>query len=71
MERNIDQLPFTHPQLGTWPTIQACVLTGNGTSDLLVGRLALNPLSHPSQGSINFHDDSFNVSMCLTLKKLS
>ena len=22
-ERNIDQLPLTHPQLGTWPATQA------------------------------------------------
>ena len=35
----------------TWPTTQACVLTGNWTSDPLVCRLALNPLSHTSQGS--------------------
>ena len=31
------------------PPIQACVLTGNRTSDLLVHRPALNPLSHTSQ----------------------
>ena len=30
---------------------QACALTGNWTSDPLVLRLALNPLSHTSQGS--------------------
>ena len=29
-ERNINVwLPFTCPQLGTWPTTQACALTGN------------------------------------------
>ena len=27
-ERNIYWLPPAHPQLGTWPTTQACVLTG-------------------------------------------
>ena len=43
-------LPLTHPQLGSWPTTQACALSGNQTSDLLVCRLALNPLSHTSQG---------------------
>ena len=33
-ERNINVwLPLVHPQLGTWPTTQACALTGNGTSD--------------------------------------
>ena len=33
-KRYIDQLPFTHPQLGIWPATQACALTGNQTSDL-------------------------------------
>ena len=42
----------THLQLGTWPATQACALTGNRTGDLLVTRLALNPLSHTSQGHI-------------------
>ena len=40
------------PLLGTWPTTQACDLTGNQTSDPLVCRLALNPLSHTNQGSL-------------------
>ena len=39
-----------NPSLGTWPSIQACVLTGNGTSGHLIHRPALNPLSHTSQG---------------------
>ena len=51
-ERYIDQLLLTHPQLGTWPTTQACVLTGYQTSDLSVCRPALNPVSHTSQGHI-------------------
>ena len=42
-------LPLTHPLLGTWPTTQACTLAGNPTSDPLVCRPALNPLSHTSQ----------------------
>ena len=50
-ERNIHQLPLARPQLGTWPTTQACVLTGYQTSDLSVCRPALNPLRHTSQGS--------------------
>ena len=37
------------PLLGTWPTTQACALTGNRTSYPLVRRLALNPLNHISQ----------------------
>ena len=39
------------PLLGTCPATQACAFTGNPTGDLLVHRPALNPLSHPSQGS--------------------
>ena len=39
--------------LGTWPTTQACALTGNRTSDPLVCRLTLNPLSYTSQGTEN------------------
>ena len=35
---------------GTWPTSQACALTGNQTGDPLVHRPALSPLSHTSQG---------------------
>ena len=38
------------PALGTWPTTQACALTGNQTSDPLVLRPVLNPLRHTSQG---------------------
>ena len=33
------------------PAFQACALSGNRTSDPLVGRPALSPLSHTSQGS--------------------
>ena len=43
---------FHVPSLGTWPTSQACALTGNRTDDPLVYRLALNPLSHMSQGNM-------------------
>ena len=50
-ERNISVwLPLERPLLGTWLTTQACASTGNGISDPLVHRLALNPLSHTSQG---------------------
>ena len=50
-ERNINVwLPLMHPLLGTWPAIQAPALTGNRTSDPLVCRLMLHPLSHTSQG---------------------
>ena len=55
MERNSNvQLPLTCPPLGTWPATQACALTGNRTSYPLVHRLALNPLSHTSQGCFVF-----------------
>ena len=47
-------LPLTYPLLGTWPSTQACALTGNGTGDPLVSRQAVNPLSHTSQGSAFF-----------------
>ena len=40
----------TRPQLRTWPTTQACALTRNQTSDPLVSRLVLSPLSYISQG---------------------
>ena len=51
-ERNINQLPLTRPQLGTWRATQACALTGNQTGDLLVCRLVLDPLSHTNQGCL-------------------
>ena len=38
------------PQPQPWPATQACALTGNQTSDLLVCRTMPSPLSHPSQG---------------------
>ena len=51
-ERNVNVwLPLMWPPVETWPTTQACALTGNGTGDNpLVCRQALNPLSHTSQG---------------------
>ena len=52
-ERNISVWLFLeNPQLQTWPATQACAVTGNPTSDPLVLRLALSPLSHTSQGLI-------------------
>ena len=43
------------PLQGPWPATQACALTGNRSSDLLVHRLvALNKLSHTSQGRACF-----------------
>ncbi|KAF6073461.1 hypothetical protein HJG60_009585 [Phyllostomus discolor] len=51
-ERNIHVwLPLTsRPLWGTWPTTQACALTGNRTRDPVVCRPALSPLNHSSQG---------------------
>ena len=40
--RYIDQLPLTRPQLGTWPTTQACALTGNGTTFLFPGQRSIH-----------------------------
>ena len=37
------------PLLGTWPATQACALTGNWTSDPVVLRPALDPLSHTGE----------------------
>ena len=48
-------LPLTSSQLGTWPAMQACALTGNQTSDPLVHRPVLNLLSHTSQGGTGFY----------------
>ena len=63
-ERNIDVwLPLVHPQLEIRHTTQACALTGNRTSDPLVCRSALNPLSHTSQSNTFLIDtliDKFN-----------
>ena len=47
------QLPFECPLIGTWPTTKACALNGNQTSDPSFHKLALNPLSHTSQGYTN------------------
>ena len=54
-ERNINVwLPLAHPLLGTWPTTQACALTGNRTGDPLVPRSTLNPLIYTTQGPLIF-----------------
>ena len=64
-KRNVSVwLPLTCPQLGTWPTTQACALTGNRTSDLLVHRLALHPMGHTSQGCFIYL--FFNVTLVHT-----
>ena len=49
------------PQLGTWPTPEACALSGSQTRDLSVHRPALSPLNHISQGEniLFFLNDSF------------
>ena len=51
-ERNINVwLPLSGSLMGTRPATQAGALTGNQTSNPLVHRLALNPLSYPGQGN--------------------
>ena len=47
-------LLLERPLLEFWSATQACVLTGNRTSNPLVRRLALSSLSHTSQGLICF-----------------
>ena len=50
-ERNINVwLPLACFLLGTWPAAQVCALIGNRTSNPLVCRPVLNPLTHTSQG---------------------
>ena len=54
-ERNINVwLPLTHPLLGTWPTSQACALTGNWTCNPLIHSPVLNPLTHTRQGLTSY-----------------
>ena len=62
------------PNLGTWPTAQACTLPGNQTSDLSVCRLALNPVSHTSQSESNFlsaHETFTKIYYVLGYKAIS
>ena len=47
-------LPLVCPLPGTWPATQAWVPTGNQTSDPLIRRPALNPLSHTSLGKYSY-----------------
>ena len=57
------------PSVGTWPATQACALTRNWTSDLLILRPALSPLSHSSQGSSCLYA-SFSFSLlCLSFPR--
>ena len=59
-EKNINMwLPLACPLLGTWPTTQACALTGNQTSSPLAGRPMLNPQSHISQGQTHSFLNNF------------
>ena len=47
-----DTHPLSHPELGTWPTTQECVLTGNSgnrTSNIPVHEPVFNPLSPASE----------------------
>ena len=66
-ERNINVwLPLMYPLLVTWPTAQACALTGNKTVNPLVCRPVLNPPSHTSQGSaIESHANKKTVACIL------
>ena len=54
-EKHRSVASHTHPAGNLAHTTQACALTGNQTSDPLVHRPALNPLSHTSQGWIIFY----------------
>ena len=52
-KRNIDWLPLIPPQVGAWPTTQACALSRNWTQGLLVCGTMPSPLSPISQGPFN------------------
>ena len=55
-ERNINVwLPLTCPLLGTWPETHAYALAGNQTSDPLICRPALSPLSHTIQAWFSWY----------------
>ena len=72
-ERNIDRLPLICPQMGTWPTTHACALTGSQTGDFSVCGLALNPLSHTTQGYLFFKNKVIPyqyIKSTLSFKKL-
>ena len=60
-KRYLDPLPLTHSQWGTWPVTQACALNGHRTSDLMVLRPALSPLSHSSWGWRKFQVSRFEL----------
>ena len=51
-EKEIERETLMCERYTDWPATQAGALTGNRTGDLLVCRLALNPLSHTSQGTL-------------------
>ena len=62
IEGNINVwLPLMRPLLGTWPATQACALTENWTSDPLLCRPALSPLSLTSQGNLLFFFNSASL----------
>ena len=65
-EGNINRLPLTCPQLGTWPATQACALAGNQTGNFSVHSLALNLLSHTSQVVVLF----IYIFMCMFFNHL-
>ena len=53
-DRNIHWLPLNAPQRGSGWQPRCVPWLGNRTGDLSVGRPALNPLSHSSQGNHDF-----------------
>ena len=52
-KENINQLPLSCPQLGTWAPTQARALTGNRTGGVLVPMTMPNPPRHSSQGCLS------------------
>ena len=63
-DRHISQLPLARPYLGTWPTTQACVLTGNQTSDPYSSQASTQSAEphQPGQEAVDFKSGSVLLS---------
>ena len=67
-ERNINVwLPLMHPPPGTWPTTQACALTGNQIGDPLVHSLCSMHWATPARTRTDFFMCSSGGNLCLVL----
>ena len=70
-ERNIHWLPLTCPQLGTWPTTQASVLTGNQLDPQPCGSHTSAQSTEPRQpGHVSDFESENIESFCLKTVRL-